>query len=279
MSTRPYVAAAALFALAVLLAVSACSRQPATSPDLRNLERPDPGPSTPKDTVPVPPPPPVPTPILPIAFAGADSAFPGTTAHLRWAVGNESSAPFRVDYSLECTLPWPGFPIAGHVDVAAESVAPLSTPVNVPANAVEGMVEFIMTVTRPNGISPTTTEGSLRVWTNEPPPPPPPPPIQPVLFVGADSAHAGGAVTLAWTLINESQTPFTMQWTLESLHAWAGYPVSGTVSLPAGGSANLSTTSSVPDTAGPGPRRARITVSRPSGLPPASTDGLFDVFR
>jgi len=101
----------------------------------------------------------------------------------------------------------------------------------------------------------------------------------PVMFVGADSANAGGTVTVEWMLVNESPSPFAMQWTLESLHAWAGYPVSGTVTLPAGGSASLSTTSSVPDTAGPGPRRARITVTRPGGLPPAFTDALFEVFR
>lgn len=279
MSTRPYVAAAALLALAVMLAVSACSRQPATSPDLRNLDRPNPGPATPEDTTPVPPPPPVPTPILPIAFAGADSAFPGTTAYLRWVVGNESSAPFRVDYTMVCELPWPDLPLSGYIDVPADSVAPLSVPVDVPANAASGMVEFTMTVTRPNGISPTTAQGSLRVWSDQPPPPPPPPPIRPVLYVGADSANAGGTVTQTWTLINESQAPFAMEWTLESRHAWSGYPLSGTIDLAAGGSANLFTTGSVPDTAGPGTRLTRLTVSRPSGLPPESAEGGFHVFR
>ena len=277
-STRPHVAVAALFALAVLLAASACSRQP-TSPDLRNLGKPGPAPATPTDTIPIPPPPPVPTPILPIAFAGSDSAYPGPTAHLRWAVGNESSAHFRVDYTLECGLPWPGLPLIGHIDVPAESVVAISIPVDVPADAVSGMVDFVMTVTRPNGVSPTTAEGWLRVWTNEPPPPPPPPPVQPVSFAWADTAQAGGTVTIGWTLTNESQAPFAMHWTLESLHNWAGYPLSGTVNLPGGGSANLSTTSAVPDTAGPGPRRARITVTRPNGLLSASTDGLFEVYR
>jgi hypothetical protein len=274
MRTHPHVAIATLFALAALLSASACSRQP-TSLDLRSLAKPAAGPATPLDTIPIPPPPPSPTPILPIAFAGADSAYPGTTAHLRWAVGNESSAPFRVDYTMVCELPWAGLPISGSIEVPPLSTAPLSVAVNVPADATSGMVEFTMAVTRPDGISPTTAQGSLRVWSDQPPPPPPPPPIPPIIYVGADTANAGGTVNQTWTLSNESQEPFTMQWTLESLHHWAGYPQSGTISLAAGGWAHLFTAGSVPDTAGAGPRRTRLFVSRPSGLPPASADGEF----
>ncbi|MGH7731566.1 MAG: hypothetical protein ACRENJ_10005 [Candidatus Eiseniibacteriota bacterium] len=288
MKTRPYVAAAVLFALAALVAASGCSRQTATAPELRNVFPPEapapvPNDSVPSDSVPIPPPPPppppAPAPILPIAFAGGDTAIAGTTTHLHWAVGNASEAPFRVDYRLECALPWPGFPLTGSITIAARTVVPLSTPATIPSDAASGTVGFTMTVTRPGGIPPTSAQGALNVVSNEPPPPPPPPPIQPVVYVGADSVWAGGAVTQTWEVTNESPQPFTMQWTLASRHPWPGYPVSGMVSLAGGGSATVTTTGAVPDTAGPGPRWSSLTVSRPSGLPPASADGGFHVFR
>src|SRR5262245_54251509 len=98
-------AAAAMFAvlsIAVMALISCCSKQPSTSPSLGGLvgtpgsgsndslpPGPGPGPGPGDSVPPPPPPPPPPAPIVPIAFAGSDSALPGVTAHLNWVVGNE----------------------------------------------------------------------------------------------------------------------------------------------------------------------------------------------
>ena len=278
MNARPYVAAATLCALALACFAAGCSKP--TSPQARDLGRPALSPISPQDTTPVPPPPPPPPPpILPVAFLGSDTAYAGTTSVMRWAIGNESSATFRVDYTLTCALTWPGFPLTGDLDVPAGTTVPLAIPVSVPADAAPGMVGFQMAVTRPDGLPPTTAEGAIRVVSDEPPPPPPPPPPAPVTFLGSDSALAGGNVTLGWELLNESPAPFTMQWTLDVWYGWAGYPHSGSILVPGHGTARLSTTSAVPDTAGPGPRRATLTVTRAGGLGPASGDAWFHVFR
>lgn len=272
MKTRVPAAMLTLFTLAVLAVISGCSQQP-TKPlaDARL------GPASegPGDSIPPPPPPPPsPPPILPIAFAGSDSTWAGATGELRWAVGNESSSPFQVDYTLTCQLAWPGFPKTGSIIVAPESVAPLNIPVDVPADAVTGMVEFQMTVTRPNGIPPTSANGWMRVVSNVPPPPPPPPPVSPLVYLGADSVQAGGIVTQRWQLTNESGSPFTMQWTLEHHSYWPGLPKSGSVSLAGNEVHNLTTTAAVPDTTS-GPRWLRLTVTRPNGLPNVSEAGGF----
>lgn len=279
MRTRVAAAMLTLITLAMLLVTSGCSRQPTTSPWQAALDgRPGPSVGGPSDTIPVPPPPPPPPPpILPIAFLGSDSAYAGTTAALRWAVGNESLAPFEVDYTLSCALAWPGFPKHGSITVAGGSTTSLTIPVVVPADATTGMVEFRMTVTRPNGVPPTSAEGSLRVVSTAPPPPPPPPPISPLVYLGADSVRAGETVTQRWQLANESLAPFTMHWTLESHPVWPGLPKTGSVTLVGEEVRQLTTTATVPDTAATGYRWLRLTVTRPNGLPDASADGGFTV--
>jgi hypothetical protein len=288
MITRTSAAMLTMIALTALVATAGCSKQPSTSPFLSGVvgHRPDPTPAGPVDTVPpppgpgdsvpTPPPPPPPPPlILPVAFTGADSAYAGATGHLRWAIGNESEAPFTVQYTLRCGLAWPGFPISGSISIAARTAVPLTTPVAVPASAEPGQVEFEMTVTRPNGIPPTTALGALQVVSSAPPPPPPPPSTQPLVYLGADSAHAGGTVTQRWALGNEGAAPFTMRWTLEAVQRWPGFPQSGTVSLQGDEVVQLTTVAAVPDSVAPGYRWLRLTVSRPNGLPDASSDGGF----
>jgi hypothetical protein len=280
MITRTSAAILTVIALAAVVATAGCSKQPTTSPFRSGLagQRPVPAPAGPSDTVPVPPPPPPgPAPILPVAFAGADTAYAGTTANLYWAIGNESDAPFTVQYTLRCGLAWPGFPASGSITIAPLTVVPLTTPVAIPANAAPGQVEFEMTVTRPNRIPPTTAQGALRVVSSEPPPPPPPPSTQPLVYLGADSAHAGGTVTQRWALGNESATPFLMSWTLEAVQHWPGFPQSGTVSLQGDQVVQLTTVAAVPDSVAPGYRGLRLIVTRPNGLPDASSDGGFYV--
>jgi hypothetical protein len=212
---------------------------------------------------------------VPIAFAGSESTYAGGTAQLHWAVGNESSAPFRVDYTLTCALAWPGFPRTGSIVVPGASVVPLTTPVDVPASAATGMVEFNMTVTRPGGIGPTSADGWLRVVSTLPPPPPPPPPVNPLVYLGADSVRAGETVTQHWQLTNESAAPFTMQWTLEAHPVWPGLPKTGSVNLVGGEVRVIAVSAAVPDTAAAGDRWLRLTITRPDGLPDVSANGYF----
>lgn len=274
MKTRVAAAMLTLTMLAVVAGMSGCSKQPTTSP-LHSV-RPGPSAGDPSDTIPSPPPPPAPPPpILPIAFYGSDSAHVGTTAQLSWVIGNESSAPFTVDWTLTCALDWPGFPKTGSVAVLPESLKWLDVQVDVPSDAATGMVEFRMTVTRPNGIPPTSANGWLRVVSTAPPPPPPPPPVVPLVYLGGDSVQAGGTLTQQWQLTNESPAPFTMNWTLSSHPNWPGLPKSGSVTLSGDEVFRLTTTATVPDTVTAGYRWLRMTVTRPNGLPDASTDGYF----
>jgi hypothetical protein len=274
MNLRPWAALLTLYSLAALVAGTGCGNQSMTSlTSLKGKIGPNTGGGS--DSIPPPPPPPNPGYILPVEFQGSDSTVAGGTGELRWAIGNESDAVFTADYTLTCALNWPGFPKTGSIAVPALHTAPLAIPVAVPANAATGMVEFRMEVTRPNGIPPTTADGWLRVYSNAPPPPPPPPPVTPVVYLGADSVQAGGTLTQSWRLTNESAQPFTMQWTLSSHPNWAGLPQSGSVSLLGGEARDITTTASVPDTAAAGVRWLRMTVSRPNGLPDASTDGHF----
>lgn len=294
MITRATAAIFIVVALAAVVVTAGCSKQPTTSPFTSGFvgQRPNPTPSAPGDsvvpppppppgdTVPgPPPPPPPPAPILPVAFVGADTAYAGATGNLYWAIGNESEATFTVQYTLRCALAWPGFPTSGSITIAPRTVVPLATPFAVPASAAPDQVGFEMTVTRPDGIPPTTAQGALRVVSSEPPPPPPPPPpsMQPVVYLGADSTHAGGTVTQRWALGNESAAPFTMRWTLEAVQNWPGFPKSGTVSLQGDEVVHITTVAAVPDSVTPGYRRLRLVVTRPSGLPNASTDGVFYV--
>jgi hypothetical protein len=67
----------------------------------------------------------------------------------------------------------------------------------------------------------------------QPPGPPPKPPITPVVFVGADSIHAGSSGFTHWQLGNNGIGVTTVDWTLTSDAGWAGFPISGTLQLPA----------------------------------------------
>ena len=134
-----------------------------------------------------------------------------------------------------------------------------------------------MTVSRPDGIPPTSAQGALRVVSTEPPPPPPPPSVQPLVYLGADSVQAGGTVTQRWALGNESSAPFTMGWRLEAIQNWPRFPQTGTVTLQGDEVVQLTTIAAVPDSVAAGFRWLRLTVTRPGGLPDASSDGGFMV--
>jgi len=108
-----------------------------------------------------------------------------------------------------------------------------------------------------------------------PPPPPAPPPISPLVYLGADTAQAGGTVTQHWRLTNESMSSFTMAWTLEAHPVWPGLPQNGSVALAGGEARELTTTVAIPDTAAAGFRWLRLIVTRPNGLGDASADGPF----
>jgi len=265
--------AAAMVAWSVLavIAGSGCSKSPTSLTSASHNVTP--GQSGGQDSTPVPPPPPA--PILPIAFLGSDSTAAGSSGALRWAVGNDSDAPFVVHWTLTVSAAWPGYPKTGSIMVPAQSDSAITVTVAVPATQAAGMVGFTMEVTRPNGVGPATADGWLRVYTYLPPPPPPPPAVVPLVYLGADSTYVGGTVTQHWRLTNESASPFTMQWTLAAFQAWPGFPQSGSVALDGGESRELATTASVPDTVTAGWRWTSLTVTRPSGLPDASVDGRF----
>ena len=172
---------------------------------------------------------------------------------------------------MTCELDWPDFPKVGSVSVPGMSTVPLAIPVAVPADQPSSIVAFQMTVSR-RGVPPTSAEGWMRVFSNEPPPPPP---VQPLVYLGADSVQAGGTLTQYWQLTNESPSPFTMQWTLSAHMPWPGLPQTGSVALAGQEVRQLTTTVAVPDTAASGYRWTRLTVTRPNGLPDASVDGPF----
>jgi len=284
MKIRVAAAMLTLTSITLLLALSGCGKHASQVMDPWMAARVGSGTGLGGDSVPPPPPPPPPPPTInPVAFAGSDSAYSGTTAHLRWVVGNEGSSSFRVDYTLSSPANWQGLPQSGSITVPGNSTLPLTTLVAVPADAATGMVEFALTVTRPRPAPGDTTNrpltasagGWLRVVSTAPPPPPPPPPVDPVKYLGADSVQAGGTVTQQWQLTNESTNPFSMHWTLSGHAPWPGLPQTGSVTLAGGESRVLTTTTSVPDTVSTGYRWLRLTVTRPDGLPDASTDGPF----
>jgi hypothetical protein len=264
--------AAAMFAWSVLAVIvgSGCSKSPTSLTSAFRSAMPGQGGG--QDSTPVPPTPPQ-APILPIAFLGSDSTAAGSSGALRWAVGNDSDAPFVVHWTLTVSALWPGYPKTGSLMVPAQSDSAITVTVAVPASQPSGMVDFTMEVTRPNGVGPTTADGWLRVDSYLPPPPPPA--VVPLVYLGADSVYAGGTVTQHWRLTNESASPFTMQWTLAAYPAWPGLPQEGSLALAGGESRELATTASIPDTVAAGWRWLRLTVTRPNGLADASVDGQF----
>jgi hypothetical protein len=67
-----------------------------------------------------------------------------------------------------------------------------------------------------------------------PPGPPPKPPIATVVFLGADTIRAGSSGVTHWQLGNgNAGGPLTMDWTLTSDAGWPGFPISGSMRLPA----------------------------------------------
>lgn len=277
MTTRVAAAMLVLVTLATLVMVAGCSKS-VTSPDGLRLGLGGGDRSGGGDSVPPPPPPPPPVPsIQPVRFLGSDSTLAGTTGELRWEIGNASAAPFVVSWTLGCELAWPGFPRTGTIRVPADSTVPFTTPVAVPADALDGMVAFRMEVTRADSATIAAATGGMRVYSNTPPPPPPPPPVQPLLYLGADSVQAGGTVTQRWQLTNESTSTFTMQWTLAARPGWTDFPKTGSLTLSGQEVRELITTGAVPDTVGSGPRLTQLTITRPNGQPDASTNGWFYV--
>jgi hypothetical protein len=103
--------------------------------------------------------------------------------------------------------------------------------------------------------------------TPAPPQPPPAPVIQPAIFLSyADSTAAGGTAQTRWLLGNDSDRPFTMRWTLTSDAGWPGFPLTGTVDLPALGTAEAVIPVAVPAGTAPGMYGLTIVVTRPGNL-------------
>ncbi|HKQ58563.1 MAG TPA: hypothetical protein VJY35_11910 [Candidatus Eisenbacteria bacterium] len=275
MHTRVAAAMLMLITLLAVVVVAGCSKSSITSPHAAGLSS---GvfalAGAESDTVvPPPPPPPPPPPLLALAFTGSDSTEAGTTGNLYWTVGNNSGVSLRVRYTLTCELPWPDFPRTGTLTVPAHTTLPLTTPVAVPADVPSRGVSFRLSARTP-GITPSSVEGWMRVFSDVPPPPPP---ASPLVYLGADSVTAGGVVTQRWQVTNESTHPFVVEWRLESHSAWPGLPQFGSVSLAGKEVRAITTMAAVPDTAATGYRWLRLTVTRPDGLPNASADGGFIV--
>lgn len=232
---------------------------------------------SPRDTTPKPPhpTPPPDTSIVAVQFLGADSTQAGTTGTSRWRLGNNGKKPATFNWSLTVAdSSWPGYPIQGMQRIGPGRTADISVPVPVPGFAPSGFYTLQLAA----GTSPTNTSvgyGAIRVFGNDQPPPPPPTPA--VIFWSADSVHAGQTSQTAWQVHNESNHDFTMAWSLSSVSGWAGLPKTGTVDLAPNATQLLFVSVDVPDTAAAGPRRVDMQVSRPDGLPPASTPGFISV--
>ena len=103
-------------------------------------------------------PPPTPPPTPAVAFAGSDSVPPGSTAHTGWRLFNESLHPFTMTWTLQHRSQWPGFPTQGTVDLAGQEQRFIDVGVAVPDTAVVGLRTIDMTVTRPDGLPPASSQ-------------------------------------------------------------------------------------------------------------------------
>lgn len=98
-----------------------------------------------------------------------------------------------------------------------------------------------------------------------PPGPHPKPPIPPVVFLGADSVRAGSSGVTHWQLGNDGNGAFTMDWTLTSDAGWPGFPISGTLKLPAQATRPLDVAVPVPASAFSGNYGLSMTVHTADG--------------
>jgi len=113
------------------------------------------------DSVPPPPPPPPPTPA--VVFAGVDSSA-GQPTITFWLLFNESDGPFNMQWSLNSSRNWPGFPINGSRFLTGLQHDSLAVLIPVPDSAAAGFNRLFMTVTRPNGLPPQTAEGDFPIF-------------------------------------------------------------------------------------------------------------------
>jgi hypothetical protein len=271
MNRRLSLALVAVFTLTV--ALLGCSKHDLGVEPRFHLQKPS-GFAKP-DSQPHPTPPPDTTVFEPVAFLGADSVQAGSSGVSHWILGNNEKKPFTTTWSLTSQSGWPGYPIQGTAKVGPSRTAPLAVTFPVPASATTGVYLLWMTVTTPTGSY--SNFGYVRVYGNDPPPPPPPPPPA-VVFFGSDSTLAGTSGNTTWQLTNESNHPFTMNWSLTATGGWPGFPIQGSVDLGPNGSTLLPVSVPVPDTAAAGLHHLEMTVTRPDTLPPASAPGFIFVY-
>lgn len=275
MNTRPGLSLCALALTAGVVILGSCSKndlgvQPSLS--IARLAAPDSGGNPP----PHPTPPPDTIFIPPVEFVSSDSTLAGTTGISRWLVTNNSERPFTMHWVLSEFQGWPGFPIQGTVFLPPDKTKTLEVPVPVPSSAFTGIYAILLSGDSPDNVT-YSAQGAIRVYGNDPPPPPPPPPPA-VVFLGADSMVVGGTGNTFWELNNESDHPFTMSWALFGVPDWTGFPRNGSVDLAARERRTIAVEIVVPDSAATGPKWVELQVTRPDGLPPASTSGIFYVF-
>jgi hypothetical protein len=270
--------AALAAAFTVVLAIVGCSKHDlGVEPRLRLGAHGNPA-AKPDSQPPHPTPPPDTTTVPPIEFLSADSVQAGSSGVSHWRIGNNGKKPFTSAWTLYPQYSdWPGYPIQGTIKLGPSKTAPLDVTFSVPASATSGLYLLFMAVTTFSGVT-YQSYGYVRVYGNEPPPPPPPPP-SPVLFFGSDSTLVGTSGNTTWQLTNESDHPFTMQWSLASVNGWPGFPIQGSTALSANGSTLINVSVPVPDTVSAGAHPLELTVTRPDTLPPASAQGWIFVYR
>lgn len=93
-----------------------------------------------------------------------------------------------------------------------------------------------------------------------PPGPPPTPPLTTVAFLGADTIRVGSSGVTHWEVGNNGAGAVTMDWTLTSDAGWPGFPISGTVLVPALQTRALNVTIPVPASAFSGAYGLLMTV-------------------
>ena len=258
---------AVLFALAL---VFGCSKRELDTAPIIGLQD---GQVAAPDTTPKPPHPNPPndtTGVRPAVFISSDSTLAGTTGISRWQLNNTGRGSVLVQWTLTNTEGWPGYPITGSVRIRGRSEL-LEIPTPVPASTFTGAYTLLLEVT--TATDPWIAVGYIGVYGNDPPPPPPPPPPA-VVFAGSDSVEAGQSGATRWQLTNESNHPFTMNWTLGGQN-WPGLPQQGSVDLQALEQRLLEVQVAVPDSVAPGYKFLEMVVTRPDTLPPASSPGFL----
>ncbi len=252
---------ALLGGVALAIALGGCSQRHAGDP--LGPRTPSTGdPVAPGDTVPKPPPPP-PTPSVPLVVCvGFDSTQAGTTGITHWRFANDSTVAITVHWSVTAEAGWPGFPVTGTVALDPQSTKLVNVAIAVPASAAACQV-YALHMTATLGGLDYFADGVIRVFG--PCPPEPPPVISPVEFFGSDSTQAGQTGLSHWRLGNNNDQPFTMHWTLTSEAGWPGFPIQGSVTLPARSVVPLDVPITVPAGTAPSYYALEMQVDDPAG--------------